>query len=226
MKRCMIFAAGDFDADAVIGKARSEIAVQREGSFCIAADGGLKWIQALRIVPDLIIGDMDSITEEALLARFGENSAVRIKKLPIEKDDTDMLAAIREGLKAGCDYFELYGALGGRIDHTLANIQCLLFLLNKGAYGVLYGDGQRMELVRNSRICFSKEMYRENRRLSVFAIGTDARGVTERGLKYSLDNAVVTTDFPIGISNEFMNCESFVEVSDGTLLVCVEDLRE
>lgn len=93
----MIFAAGDFDADAVIGKARSEIAVQRKGSFCIAADGGLKWIQALRIVPDLIIGDMDSITEEALLARFGENSTVRIKKLPIEKDDTDMLAAIREG---------------------------------------------------------------------------------------------------------------------------------
>lgn len=222
----MIFAAGDFNADAVIGKARNEIAVQRGDSFCIAADGGLKWIQALRIVPDLIIGDMDSITEEALLVRFGENSTVRIKKLPIEKDDTDMLAAIREGLKAGCDYFELYGALGGRIDHTLANIQCLHFLLNKGAYGVLYGDGQRMELVRNSRICFSKEMYRENRRLSVFAIGTNARGVTERGLKYSLDNAVVTTDFPIGISNEFMDCESFVEVSDGTLLVCVEDLRE
>ncbi len=97
MKRCMIFAAGDFDADAVIGKARNDIAVQRGDSFCIAADGGLKWIQALRIVPDLIIGDMDSITEEALLARFDGHKRNPIKKLPIEKDDTDMLAAIREG---------------------------------------------------------------------------------------------------------------------------------
>lgn len=226
MKRCMIFAAGDFDADAVIGKARNEIAVQREGSFCIAADGGLKLMQALRIVPDLIIGDMDSLTEEALLARFEEHKRVRIKKLPVEKDDTDMLAAIREGLQEGCDYFELYGALGGRIDHTLANIQCLLFLLNKGAYGVLYGNGQRIELVRNSRICFSRKMYRENRRLSVFAFEADARGVTETGLKYSLCDAVITTDFPIGISNEFMDCESFVEVRDGTLLVCVEDLQK
>lgn len=69
-------------------------------------------------------------------------------------------------------------------------------------------------------------MYQKNRRISVFALGKDACGVTEKGLKYALDHAVVTTDFPIGISNEFMNCESFVEVKDGTLLVCVEDLQE
>ncbi len=222
----MIFAAGDFDADAVIGKTKNTIVAQCNDSFCIAADGGLNFIQAYQIVPDLIIGDMDSLEGDSLLARFSQNKAVRIKRLPEEKDDTDMLAAIREGLAAGCDYFELYGALGGRIDHTLANIQCLQFLLNQGAYGVLYGKGQRIELVRNSRICFSKEMYQKNRRISVFALGKDACGVTEKGLKYALDHAVVTTDFPIGISNEFMNCESFVEVKDGTLLVCVEDLQE
>ena len=226
MKRCMIFAAGNFCADGVIGKTLEMIVAQCEDSFCIAADGGLDLIQELNIVPDLIIGDMDSLQSDDMLERFAQNKAVQIKRLPVEKDDTDMLAAIREGLKAGCDSFELYGALGGRIDHTLANIQCLVFLLNNGAYGVLYGKGQRIELVRNSRICFSKEMRRENRRLSVFALGKDACGVTEKGLKYTLDEVIVRTDFPIGISNEFTDCESFVEVRDGTLLICVEDLQE
>lgn len=226
MKRCMLFAAGNFCVDEVIEKTRDMIMAQCEESFCIAVDGGLDLIQKLNIVPDLIIGDMDSLESDGILAYFAQNKAVRIKRLPVEKDDTDMLAAIREGLEAGCDFFELYGALGGRVDHTLANIQCLQFLLNHGAYGVLYGKGQRIELVQNSRICFSKEMYRQNRRLSVFAFGRDACGVTEKGLKYTLDNVIVRTDFPIGISNEFTDCESFVEVKDGTLLVCVEDLQE
>lgn len=226
MKRCTIFAAGKFCADEVIGKTRNSIAAQCRESFCIAADGGLALLLELGIVPDLIIGDMDSLENDKILADFALNKAVQIKRLPAEKDDTDMLAAIREGLKAGCDFFELYGALGGRIDHTLANIQCLQYLLNQGAYGVLYGKGQRIELVRNSRICFSKEMYQQNRRLSVFAFGRDACGVTEKGLKYALDNVIVRMDFPIGISNEFLDCESFVEVKDGTLLICVEDLQE
>ncbi len=226
MKTCMIFAAGDFDADAVIGKTKAAIVKQCHDSFCIAADGGLHFVQAFGIVPNLIIGDMDSITENRFLERFAQNKAVRIKRLPAEKDDTDMLAAIREGLNAGCDCFELYGALGGRIDHTLANIQCLLFLLNHGAHGILYGKGQRIELVKNSRICFSKEMHQKNRRLSIFAFGKDACGVTERGLKYTLEDVIVRTDFPIGVSNEFTDCESFVEVKDGMLLVCVEDLQE
>lgn len=222
----MIFAAGGFALDAVVGKTGAEIAAQCNDSLCIAADGGLKLMQALGIVPDLIIGDMDSLEEDSLLERYAADRTVRVKRLPVEKDDTDMLAAIREGLHAGCGFFELYGALGGRIDHTLANIQCLLFLLNHGAYGVLFGKGQRIELLKNARICFPKDMYRKNRRLSVFAFGKDARGVTEKGLKYTLDDTVVRMDFPVGISNEFLDCESFVEVKDGMLLVCVEDLQE
>ena len=50
--------------------------------------------------------------------------------------------------------------------------------------------------------------------------------MTERGLKYTLEDVIVRTDFPIGVSNEFTDCESFVEVKDGMLLVCVEDLQE
>lgn len=219
----MIFAAGDFNPDAVIGKTRNEIIDWREDSLCIAADGGLLSARALGIVPDLIVGDMDSLDDDEQLFDLYEEKNVRVKKLPREKDDTDMLAAIREGIMSGCDCFELYGALGGRTDHTLANIQCLQFLLNNGAYGILYGKGQRIELVKNSCVRYPKEMGKKGRRLSIFAFGGNAYGVTEKGLKYTLDHAVVTNDFPIGVSNEFIGGESLIEVKNGTLLVCVED---
>ena len=66
-------------------------------------------------------------------------------------------------------------------------------------------------------------MYRENRRISVFAYGGDAYGVTEQGLKYTLDKACLKQEFPIGVSNEFTNQESTITVEEGMLLICVED---
>lgn len=223
MKQCIIFAAGDFNIDSVIGKERDEIIKACNDSFCIAADGGLKYACEIGIIPDLIIGDMDSVEWEKQISDLVSENGIRVKKLPRQKDDTDMLAAIREGISAGCDRFEMYGALGGRLDHTLANIQCLQFLLNRGAYGILYGNGQRIELVRNSHVMYSKKIGKKGRRLSVFAFGGNACGVTEKGVMYTLDNAAVTNDFPIGVSNEFIGGESIIEVKNGTLLLCVED---
>ncbi|MCD8038629.1 MAG: thiamine diphosphokinase [Lachnospiraceae bacterium] len=239
MKKCMIFAAGSFDAGALIGKTQNDIMAQRGECFCIAADGGLDIVHKLRITPDLIIGDMDSLKNKELPEHFAgnkyiqnkyiqnkyiQNKFIQIKRLPREKDDTDTLAAIKEGLGAGCGYFEIYGALGGRLDHTIANIQCLYYLLNHNAYGCLYGKGQRIELVRNSRLCFPEKLCRRNRMVSVFALGETAFGVTQTGLKYAFQNADVRPDFPMGISNEFIGSEASIEVKNGTLLVCLEDL--
>lgn len=142
-------------------------------------------------------------------------------KLPTEKDDTDMLAAIKEGLAAGCKEFVIYGALGGeRIDHSFANIQCLLYLHHHGAKGVLYGVHDRIEL-----LCNEKRIYPASMRgiFSAFAFGGDAKGVTEQGLKYSLQDATIKMEFPIGISNEFIGQESMIEVRDGKLLICIHE---
>lgn len=115
MGKCIIIGAGACDT-----KLLDQLLVVKNEDLCIAADGGLDYLIQIGRTPDLVLGDMDSLQAQAL------TDSLQVKRLPIEKDDTDMLAAIKEGLAAGYEQFELYGALGGRLDHTLANIQCLL----------------------------------------------------------------------------------------------------
>lgn len=219
MGKCVIIGAGAFQKEQLIGE---ESLRPEKGDFCIAADGGLAYARMLGMVPDMLIGDMDSLSDEALSwARADDRLCIR--QLPAEKDDTDMLAAIKEGLARGYRRFALYGALGGSLGHTLANIQCLDYLNSQGAKGVLLGSRIHMQLLCNGQVRYPASMYRENRRISVFAYGGDAYGVTERGLKYSLSDACVRQDFPIGVSNEFINRESMIAVREGKLLICVED---
>lgn len=223
MKKCVIFAAGGFNADAVIGSTKNDIVRQCGEGFCIAADGGLDALLCLGVMPDLVIGDMDSLAGVEQLERLEKENSVRVKRLPRKKDDTDMLAAVKEGLGAGCESFEMYGALGGRTDHTIANIQCLYFLLSKGAYGVLHGVGERMELLRNSRLEFTADFCKTGTVFSAFALGNTAHGVTEKGFMYELCDADLTPDFPIGVSNEFIGERAQIEVRDGTVLIFIGD---
>jgi len=96
----------------------------------IAADGGWRICREEGIVPDLLLGDFDSLHT---VPDFGH-----IRRVPVEKDDTDMMLAIKEGLARGETDFRLYGGVGGRTDHTIANLQGLLYLAERGAKGGLY----------------------------------------------------------------------------------------
>ncbi|MDE6915297.1 MAG: thiamine diphosphokinase [Lachnospiraceae bacterium] len=213
MKKCVIVGAGVCD----VRRLEEQITIQ-EGDLCIAADGGTDYLIQIGRMPDIVLGDMDSLKSEELLGSLDEK--VDVQRLPAEKDDTDMLAAIKAGLEAGCQRFELYGALGGRLDHTLANIQCLLYLLNRGARGIIVGDDVTLMLIRNESITFAADQARKGKRLSVFACGGDAHGVSETGLKYGLDHVTVRQEFPIGVSNEFTGERATVEVQEGMLLLC------
>ena len=115
-----------------------ELSVTEE-DYVIAVDGGLSYCGILNVEPDLIIGDFDSMTEQEKLAveQLQQTVPEKICRLPECKDDTDMLAAIKRGLELGYNDFRIYAATGGRFDHTLANIQCLLYLKNHGAVGYL-----------------------------------------------------------------------------------------
>ena len=211
MKKCVIIGAGSCDT-----KKLNEQLVISGDDLCIAADGGLEYLMKIGITPDIVMGDMDSLETGESLGSFC------VKRLPIEKDDTDMLAAIKEGLASGYERFELYGALGGRLDHTLANIQCLLYLLNRGARGVIWGDDLTVMLIKNESISFRADCATRGKRVSVFAFGGDAHGVSEKGLKYSLDHVTVKQEFPIGVSNEFTGEDALIEVQNGMLLICNE----
>lgn len=214
--KCIVIGAGDLTL--------GNIAVGEE-DFVIAVDGGLGYCGVLEVEPDLLIGDFDSVSEEEEKAvRLLEQEIPdRVIRLAREKDDTDMLAALKEGLARGYRQFHIYAGTGGRFDHTLANIQCLLYLKKRDAVGYLI-DGTGMMLV----ICGEAVHFRKNLEgtLSLFSLGEKANGVTISGMKYELENAVLTNDFPIGISNEFIGEEAMISVDEGELVCMISYAQE
>lgn len=209
--KCIIVAAGDLTM--------GELTVQEE-DYIIAVDGGLSYCGILAVEPDMIIGDFDSVSEQEKLAieSLKEEIPERIMELPAEKDDTDMMAALKHGLELGYQEFRIYAGTGGRLEHTFANIQALLYLKNHDATGYLV-DGTGMILVlQNEAIHLNKDL---EGYLSLFSLGKEAKGVTIQGMKYPLNNYTMTNDFPIGISNEFIGEEAVISVEDGELVCMV-----
>ncbi len=198
MATCVIFCAGGFE----------KLARPLEKSdYLLAADGGLAHLQKLGLKPDGIIGDFDS------LGYIPEGAQV----FPVQKDDTDSMLAVRKGLELGYRRFELYGALDGpRLDHTIANLQTLLFLASYGASGHLIGLHHMVTVVRNGGIVFSAGA---EGIVSVFCLGQEARGVTIKGLQYAMENGNLHCDFPLGVSNHFVGQKASIWVEDGTLLI-------
>lgn len=201
MRECVIFCAAECD-----GLARP---IGPE-SFVIAADGGLRHTEKLGIAPDAVLGDFDS------LGFCPEGANV----FPVEKDDTDAMLAVRLGLRRGCGEFLLYGSLDGpRLDHTVANFQTLQFLAEHGAAGYLIGNTTMVTVVKNGKITFPAGL---SGTISVFCMGSDAVGVTEKGLFYGLENGTLSSGFPLGVSNHFTGEAAEISVKNGSLLVLWE----
>ncbi|NCB63122.1 MAG: thiamine diphosphokinase [Clostridia bacterium] len=201
---CRIVGAGDFFS--------RELPSHQNGDLLIAADGGYDHVRKLGLEPDFVVGDFDSLSEPP--DRAG------VLRLPKEKDDTDMLSALRLGIGKGYREFRLYGGTGGRMDHTVANFQCLVWLAGQGLHGALYGERWTAEAVTNGALTFGAE---RRGYVSVFSQGDRAEGVWLKGLKYSLADAVLSHDFPLGVSNEFTGVECSISVKTGTLLVIYDD---
>ena len=198
MGTCLIFCAAEFDGLAA--------AIGAE-DYILAADGGLAHVKALGLTPDGIIGDFDS------LGYTPEGAQV----FPVEKDDTDAMLAVRKGLQLGFRDFILYGSLDGpRLDHTIANFQTLQFLADQSASGYLVGRDYLVTVVKDGSLIFPAGC---DGILSLFCIGPDARGVTLEGLYYPLQDATLTSGFPLGVSNHFTGEEARITVKNGSLLV-------
>ena len=180
-----------------------------DGDIVIAADAGYRHLAALGTKADLVLGDFDSLG-------FVPDDAEIIRH-PVRKDDTDTMLAAREGMRRGYRTFVFIGCTGGkRPDHTLANLQTLLWLAERGADAYLVGDGHAYAAVRNGAVCFESD----NRgTVSVFCFGQNAVGVYERGLSYTLEDAELTSGFPLGVSNSFIGERAEVGVKDGSLII-------
>ncbi|MCI2058385.1 MAG: thiamine diphosphokinase [Oscillibacter sp.] len=201
MKRCFIFSAGTF-----YGLRERPCA----GDLVIAADAGYRTCLRLGITPDLVEGDFDSMEEP--------EEFPHVLRVPVEKDDTDTMLAAKIGAERGCGAFYLYGATGGsRLDHTLANFQTLLWLKKRGAECVLYDREFAFTALCGGTVEIPRQV--ERGIVSVLCLGETARGVTERGLQYPLENAVLTPGFPLGVSNHILAERASVQADSGDLIV-------
>ena len=182
------------------------------GDYVIAADRGYDSLMAFGVQPDLVVGDFDSLGHTP--------SHPNVIQLPAEKDDTDMIFALRKGLELGYRRFVLLGGVGGRVEHTYANLQLLDWLTTQGAQGFLAGEKTAATALRNGEMLFPSNM---SGYLSVFCNSGTAEGVTLENLKFPLADHTLSGTFPLGVSNEFTGKSARVSVKSGSLILIWED---
>ena len=183
----------------------------RDDDFCVYCDCGLKHQEGLRVPPSLVIGDFDSHARPENLSN--------VIVLPVVKDDTDTIFAVKEGMRRGYDDFLLVGVTGGRQDHNLGNIYALLMLTKNGKTAMILDDYSEMRIITPGE---TVHIQRGWRFFSLLNISGTARGISITGAKYNLENAEILPEFQYGISNEVIESEALVSLSEGfLLLVCI-----
>ena len=206
--RAIIFANGVLTDPAA---ARAAI---EPGDRLIAADGGLHHLRQLGLVPDVLIGDLDSVepSEVEDVRRAGG----RVERFPVHKDQTDLELAVRLARAEGAGDILIFGALGGRWDQTLAN---LLLLAHEDFRSVrirLVDGAQQIHLIQAA----ARIEGRPGDTVSLISLQGDARGVTTDGLEYPLRDGQLPFGSTLGISNVLLGEQASVSVQDG-LVICI-----
>ena len=183
--------------------------------YIISVDGGAGHLRKMGIKPNILLGDFDSANSQDL--DYYVNKGINISKFPVEKDMTDSELAIEKALELGADEVVFLGALGTRIDHSLANVMLLKKMLDIGLRGSIVDEHNEIYMF-NSDFSLNKK---EGRKISLIPITEKVTGVSTRGLKYPLNNATMVLGTSWGISNEFEDETARVTIESGILLVCL-----
>ena len=230
--RCIMMCAGEYHP--------MEINI-RPDDFVVAVDRGLVHLLEAGIEPDLLLGDFDSLEEAALIgnndsggkilsetiARYRAMGPDHFLQLPVAKDDTDTMAAVKLGLEKGYREFLIYGAMGGRTDHLMANIQTMVFVLHNGGRAWMLDRQTGMTVIGPGEFRLPADF---EGTVSLFAMDGCLEHVTIRGLKYEVEDAEIRNDYPLGCSNETLasgsGAEAVISIGKGAgLLILTEGLK-
>lgn len=230
--RCIMMCAGEYYP--------MEIGI-RQDDFVVAVDGGLAYLLEAGIEPDLLVGDFDSLEETGFkgnndsggkifsetIARYRAMGPDHLLQLPVVKDDTDTMAAAKLGLEKGYKEFLIYGAMGGRPDHLMANIQTMVFILHKGGQAWMLDRKTRMTAIGPGEFRLPADF---EGTISLFALDSCLESVTIRGMKYEVEDAAIRNDYPVGCSNETLpsgsGSEAAILIGKGAgLLIMTEGLK-
>lgn len=192
-----------------------EIIDQNEFNNIIACDKGLEILYKSNIKPNYIIGDFDSINKN-ILTYYEKNKNINIIELKPEKDYTDTHMALKLAIKLQSNTITIVGAIGTRIDHTLANINILKEALNNKIPCEIIDENNNISLInKNTRI----EKDNKYKYISLIPITTVATGITLQGFKYPLENVVMEIGESIGVSNEQLEQTAKINIKEGILIL-------
>ena len=207
MKKCIIIGAGEFNEKVITKDAEDILSV---ADVCYY--NYLKLDNHDDLLIDYLIGDFDSLD----IQKVKLDNRTKILKLYPVKDDTDVLDAVKYALDKGFNEFAIYGALGKRVEHSIANIGVLSYIKDHNANGFLYDGPKVIRIVKNEKI-FLDNKYTGY--ISFFSLYEKSSGVTVKNLRYELDNYDIYENYPLGIDNEFIGKSASIEVKKGKLLV-------
>lgn len=201
MKKCLIISGGDY----------CSLPNKIEYDYVIACDKGLQYAHQLGVTPNLVIGDFDSYDGD-----ISQYTKCDVMSYPSRKDDSDTMLAIKYALNHGYLHIVIICALGGRMDHTIANIQSMNYVTNKKGLCEIISDNEHMIAFSGPEISIpSKEDYS----LSIFSMSDICEGVCIYGAGYNVENITLTNTFPIGLSNYWENDNVKIKISSGILLI-------
>ena len=206
MPTCALVGASDFNADHF-----KEMDAAGAFDYVVAVDGGLKHLEGIGRKANMAVGDFDSL---GYVPR-----GMRVSRFSPEKDDSDMALALGQMKSRHYTDVYVYGGLGGRLDHTIANMQVFSQYSEKGLYVVAVDDRSAVTFITGPDTL--EVPARDAGTVSVMSMSDEARGVFERGLKWELDDFTLTNRTSRGLSNEFTGEAVMIGVEEGTLAVFV-----
>ncbi len=180
----------------------------------IAVDSGMDFLARNQLSADLMIGDFDSISEE-VLKEHGEKT--ERMSFPGTKDESDLGLAIMEAIKRGATEIYILGGLGGRFDHSVANVQAMTYALRRDIPCFLLDEKNRIRLINKRTSIKKKDQY--GKYVSILAFTSEVTGVSLKGFYYPVENAIFTVNYPLGVSNQIIDEKAVIELKSGVLLL-------
>lgn len=180
--------------------------------YVICADGGMRHAYHLGILPDIIIGDMDSSASEYI--GFFREKGVKLETYPADKDKTDTQLCMEYALAFSRDIVML-GATGSRFDHSLANVSLLRLGLDLGARVSIVDGHNEIYMTKDHLVLYGKK----GEYVSLIPASERVEGIGITGARYELSGAVMELGNPYGVSNCFEKERIEITVSKGYLLV-------
>ncbi len=208
---CLIVTGGTIQSEFA-----TEYIKERAWNYVVCADAGMKFCHEAGIMPDLILGDFDSVDEESY-EYFQKVCPERMERFPSHKDETDTELALLRAIEAGADDITMIGATGTRLDHVMGNIQMLKLALDRKVSCQIVDAHNRIRMV--DKFAELKKANQFGKYVSLLPFTPEVRGITLKGFAYEVEDFTLVSGIARGVSNELEAETATIFCEEGILLV-------